>query len=144
MPPQHFTVLCHKVSLRRLLSRILLNKCFIVPVRHKANILTVLFMGVKKTVLLRQSTHLLLCQLSQGQTDMGKLLLGKLIEHIALILCLIQCLPHLPSAARFIPADPRVMPRHDLIAPKQPRPLVQLFKLHITVAVNTGIGRLAM
>ena len=71
MPSYDLPVLRHKIPRRHRFSCILFNKLFIVPVRYKTDILTVLLPGIVKTVLLRQFPHPVLCQFPQRETDMG-------------------------------------------------------------------------
>lgn len=67
-----------------------LHEAGVIAVRHKADILAVVLAGVDEMLLFRDLTHFGLVQPPQRQAHMGQLLLGQVIEHIALILALVQ------------------------------------------------------
>ena len=81
----HLAALIQKISGGVVLAGKLLHKAGVVAVRHKADILTVVLLGVDKAVLLRDLSHLGLVQRTQRQTDMRQLLLREVIQHIALV-----------------------------------------------------------
>ena len=110
----------------------------IVPVRHEADVLTVRLGGVYKALRLCQLPHLLLPQPTQRKQGVGQLLLGHGVEHVALILACVQ--PLFQQIAPVLLFDPGVMPGGDILAAQNPGPLHQLFKFHISVAVDAGIG----
>ena len=70
---------------------------------------------------------------------MRKLLLRQGIQNIALIFRRIQCF--FQNEFAVLPLDACIMPRHEAVAAENPCALVQGFKLHIAVAVNTRIRR---
>ena len=75
-----------------------LHKAGIVAVGHKADVLAVVFAGIDEMMLLGDGTHLGLVQGPQRQAHMSQLLLGEVVQHIALILALIQPLFEQPAA----------------------------------------------
>lgn len=75
----HLAAPIQKIPGRVVLAGKLLHKAGIVAVRHKADILTVVLLGVDKAVLLRDLSYLSLVQRTQRQTDMRQLLLREVI-----------------------------------------------------------------
>ena len=67
-----------------------------------------MLLGVDKAVLLRNLSHLGLVQRTQRQTDMRQLLLRKIIQHITLILALVQALFQQPAAGGCVLFHPGV------------------------------------
>ena len=67
--------------------------------------------GVDEMLLFRDLTHFGLVHGPQRQAHMGQLLLGQVIEHIALILTLVQPLFQQPAAGGLVLLHPGVMAR---------------------------------
>src|SRR5699024_9435819 len=88
----------HKVPGWEVPSRPPADEGGVVPVGHKADVLAVPLSGVDKAVLLRQAACLLLGEPTQRQQQPGELPLGEGVEHIALVLVLIQALFQKPPA----------------------------------------------
>ena len=76
---------------------------------------------------------------AKREVDMRELLLRQPIEHIALILPLIQRL--LQHIAAVYPRHTRVVPGHDHIAAQHLRALKKLAEFQIVVAVDAGVWR---
>ena len=74
---------------------------------------------------------------------MGQLLLGQVIEHIALILALVQPLFQQPAAGGLVLLHPGVMARDHILHAMALSPAEQVVELHIPVAVDAGVGRAA-
>ena len=92
MLAKHRAILCHKLSVRKFFSTIPLNKGCIIPVGHKTDILTVRLVGIDKIHFIRNLTDLRFAVIAKWKQRVGKLLLCQVVEHIALVLRLIQSL----------------------------------------------------
>ena len=138
-----FAVLVQKIACRVVLAGEVLHEAGVVAVRHKADILAVVLAGVDKMLLFRDLTHFGLVQPPQRQAHMGQLLLGQVIEHIALILTLVQPLFQQPAAGGLVLLHPGVVARDHIVQPVGLGPAEQVVELHILVAVDAGIGRAA-
>ena len=138
VPAQHGAAAVDEIAGRGGEPGVPLDHGGIVPVRHEADVLTVRLGGVYKALRLCQLPHLLLPQPTQRKQGVGQLLLGHGVEHVALILACVQ--PLFQQIAPVLLFDPGVMPGGDILAAQNPGPLHQLFKFHISVAVDAGIG----
>ena len=140
----HLPVGAHELPGRELLASPAADKGSVVPVGHKADVLAVPLAGIDKAVLLGQGPGLVFGQPPQGQQQPGKLPLGQGVEHIALVLVLIQALFQQPAARGFIPFHPGVVAcGHIGVADLLP-PAHELLKLDIPVAVHAGVGGFPM
>ena len=90
---EDFSLLIYEITRFGSLSGILFNKGRIIPVRHKADILAVRFIGIDKALLLCNLTDFFLGVGAKRKERMGKLILRHGVEYIALILGRIQPLP---------------------------------------------------
>ena len=81
-----------------MLSREVLHELGVIPVGHKADVLAVVLAGVDEVPLLRNLPHLGLVQAAQRQAYPGQLLLGEVVQHIALVFALVQSLFQEPAA----------------------------------------------
>ena len=117
------------------------QKCRVIAVRDKADVLTVMLPCVEKLLFLGDLTHFRLMQSAQREQCVGELLLCHRIQHIALILALIQRLLELPPSGFLIVLDARIMTGRNIITVQFPGTVIQPLKLEIPVAVNTGIRR---
>mgnify|MGYP000452965321 FL=1 len=86
----HLAALVQKITGGVALAGKALHKAGIVAVGHKADVLAVVFAGIDEMMLLGDGTYLGLVQGPQRQAHMSQLLLGEVVQHIALILALIQ------------------------------------------------------
>ena len=140
MGAHHLAALIQKIPGGVVLAGELLHKAGIVAVRHKADILTVVLLGVDKAVLLRDLSHLGLVQRTQRQTDMRQLLLRKVIQHIALILALVQALFQQPAAGGCVLFHPGIVAGDHILHAVLCSPVQQVAELHIFIAVDAGVG----
>ena len=144
MLAQLLAVPIYKISMRILLSRVLFNKRCIIAIRNKANILTVMLFCIQQAGFCCQLPHFRLVGIvPQRKNRMCKLLLCHGIQHITLVFRLVLRLFQQPSAPFCIVRNPCIVSGCNRIAAQQGSSLVQLFKLHISVAVNTRIRRFA-
>ena len=74
---------------------------------------------------------------------MGKLMLGQLIEDIALILVLVMAPQEKPAAGSFVIGNTGVMAGGNGIGAMLQCPVQQSAELDFPVAVDTGVGRAA-
>ena len=100
------------------LFHILLYKGKVIPVRHKANVLTVLPSCVYKAVIFCDFPYLRLCQLPKGKQYPGKLGLGEHIEKIALVFCVVLCPKQQIPSGGFVPTDAGIMAGGDHLTAK--------------------------
>ena len=117
------------------------QKCRIIAVRDKANVLTVMLPCIEKLLFLGDLTHFWLMQSAQREQCVGELLLCHRIQHIALILALIQRLFQLPPSGFLIVLNARIMTGRNIVALQLPGTVIQPLKLEIPVAVDAGIRR---
>ena len=99
-----------------------------------------MLLGVDKAVLLRDLSHLGLVQRPQRQADMCQLLLRKVIQHIALILALVQALFQQPAAGGCVLLHPGVVAGDHILHAVFLCPVQQVAELHIFIAVDAGVG----
>ena len=132
-----------EIARRVVLSGEILHKAGVVAVRHEADVLTVVLAGVHEVLLLSDGAHFALVQTTQRQADMSQLLLREVVEHIALVFALVQTLFEQPAARGLVLLHPGIMARDHMIQPVRFRPAKQVIELHISVAVDAGIGRTA-
>ena len=138
-----FAILVQKITCRVMLAGEVLHEAGVIAVRHKADILAVVLAGIDEMLLFRDFTHFGLVQPPQRQAHMGQLLLGQVIEHIALILALVQPLFQQPAAGGLVLLHPGVMARDHILHAMALSPAEQVVELHIPVAVDAGVGRAA-
>ena len=86
MTANNLALQVQKITLREGFPGIALQKRAIVPIGDKADILTVPFPGVDKTIFLSNFPNLRLCQITQRKLDMGQLLLIEAGQKVGLIL----------------------------------------------------------
>ena len=115
----------------------------VLPVGHEADILAVGFVGVDESVLLGDLPGMGLVVSAQGETGMGQLLLGQVVQYIALVLFRVQGFQQFVFAGRFIFPDAGVVAGDHAVAAQLPGPLVQSSEFQELVAVDTRIGRMA-
>ena len=120
-----------------------LHEAGIVAIGHEADVLTVVLAGVDESLLLGDGAHLALVQPAQRQTDVSQLRLREVVEHIALVLALVQPLFQQPAAGGLVLLHPGVVARDHIVQPVGLGPAEQVVELHILVAVDAGIGRAA-
>ena len=72
---------------------------------------------------------------------MGQRVLGKVVQHVALILGSVASTQKLPAPRRLIPAAPGIVARGHVIEPHFAPSLLQRFELERTIAIDAGIGR---
>ena len=144
MLSQHLAFCIHKISRRQHLICKSRNGPRIIPVRHKADILTVRLCCVDKTMFFGDLTDIFLPVFSQWKTYMCQLFLGQIVQHIRLILRRIQSLFQQIPATFIILFHTRIMPGHNKVPLQLVHPLKQFAKLQVTVTVDTWIGRTAV
>ena len=74
---------------------------------------------------------------------MGQRILGKMVQHVALVLGRVACPQKLPAPGRLVPTAPSVVPRGHVIEPHLAPALLQRLELQEPVAVDAGVGRAA-
>ena len=127
------------ISLRITVSAAKLYYPGIVTVRHKADILTVWFGGIYKTIGISDITNFRLYVSAERKLCSLKLLLSHGVEYITLVLALVKCLlKQESSVGSFL--YPCIMTCYDIITVKYLGTIKQLVKLHVPVAVYAGIG----
>ena len=99
-----------------------------------------MLLGVDKAVLLRDLAYLGLVQRTQRQADMRQLLLRKVIQHIALILALVQALFQQPAAGFCVLLHPGIVAGDHILHAVLCGPVQQVAELHIFIAVDAGVG----
>ena len=132
-----------EIARRVVLAGEILHKAGVVAIRHEADVLTVVLAGVHKVLLLSDGAHFALVQTTQRQADMSQLLLREVVEHIALVFVLVQTLFEQPAARGLVLLHPGIMARDHMIQSVRFCPAKQVIELHISVAVDAGIGRTA-
>ena len=78
------------------------DKGGIVPVGHKADVLALVLLGIDKPLLGGHGPDLVLGQPAQGEQAVAELVLGQVIQHIALVLLRVEGLVQQPPAAASI------------------------------------------
>ena len=99
--------------------------------------------GIDKFVLLRDLAHLGLVQAAQRQTDMRQLLLSEVVEHVALVLALVQPLFEQETAGGLVLLHPGIVARDHILHAVCPGPVQQMAELHIFIAVDAWVRRAA-
>ena len=102
-----------------------------------------MFAGIDEMMLLGDGTHLGLVQGPQRQAHMSQLLLGEVVQHIALILALIQPLFEQPAAGVRVLFHPGIVAGDHIFHAVGLRPAQQMVELHIFIAVDAGVRRAA-
>ena len=143
MGAHHPAVFVQKITCRVAFAGEVLHKAGIVAIRHKADILTVVLAGIDEFVLLRNLAHLGLVQAAQRQADMRQLLLGEVVEHVALVLALVQPLFEQETAGGLVLLHPGIVARDHILHAVCPGPVQQMAELHIFIAVDAGVRRAA-
>ena len=140
VPAQHMAFLIHKIA-RLQRDSLRAQEGHIVAVRDKADILTVGFIGVQQPGLSGAAANEGLVVISYRQQQMGELILGQLIQHIALVLAPVTT-PQQPVQICFrIVYHPGVVPCGDILIAQCHRPVQQRAELQAAVAVDAGVGR---
>ena len=88
-----------------------------------------------------QLAHLVLRQLAQRKQHVGQRILGKMVQHVALVLGRVARPQKLPAPGRLVPTAPCVVPRGHVIEPHLAPALLQCLELQEPVAVDAGVGR---
>ena len=82
-------------------------------------------------------------QAAQRQAYPGQLLLGEVVQHIALVFALVQSLFQEPAARGLVLLHPGIMARDHIVDAVGVGPAEQMVKFHVFVAVDAGVGRAA-
>ena len=143
MPPQHRAALVQDVSGRKGPSGPARQEGGVIPVRHKADILALLLLGGDEAALLRKAPHLRFGKLPQGKAQMGELPLAQGVEHIALILALIQGLAQFIAPGLPVLGDAGVMAGDKTVKAPLQGQVQQGPELQEVVTVDAGVGGLA-
>ena len=139
VPAQYMAFLVHKIA-RLQRDPLREQEGHIVAVRDKADILTVGFIGVQQPGLPGAAADEGLVVIPHRQQQMGELILGQLIQHIALILASVTA-PQQPVQACFLViCHPGVVPCGDVVIAQRHRPVQQRTELQAAVAVDAGVG----
>src|SRR4051794_17819305 len=91
-----------------LLPKIRIDKRRVIAVRHKANLLAIVFRGYGKPQLSCELAHFRFHKPSQRKSSARKLLLRQAEQEIRLILGSVYSGPHLVTVRIFVVADPRI------------------------------------
>ena len=139
MTAQHVALLVHEVAglQRHALSP---QERHIVAVGHEADILTVGLVGVQQSCLAGIVPDGGLVEIPHRQQQVGQLILGQLVQHIALILAAIRAPQQAIALRRRIIGDPGIVPRGNVVIPQRHRPIQQRAEFQAAVAVDTGVG----
>ena len=135
----HLAALVQKITGGVVLAGKALHKAGIVAVGHKADVLAVVFAGIDEMMLLGDGTHLGLVQGPQRQAHMSQLLLGEVVQHIALILALIQPLFEQPAAGVRVLFHPGIVAGDYIFHAVGLRPVQQMVELHVFITINAGV-----
>ena len=115
-----------------------LQKCFIIPIRHKTDVLAVSLIGNCQSDRACDHTHLFLLVSPHRHKRMLQLLLSQIVQHIGLILAL--CLgPEYRIPALIRPAYTGIMPGRDIVCPQLLRLLQHRTPFQIAVARDTRV-----
>ena len=99
MLPQDVALLVQKRPVGIGLSRVAADKGGIVPVGDEADVLALVLFRVDESLLGGDGPDLVLGQVPQGEQTVDKLVLGQVIQHIALVLLRVEGLVQQPPAA---------------------------------------------
>ena len=124
-------------------ARVALHEFHIIAIRHKAYVLAVMLSRITEALLLRDFSCLRFCEAPKRKHYSCKLLLREHIQHIALIFGWIRRLTQQISSLCLIIHHFYIVTRDDVIGAYLVRIIEQLIKLHISVAVYTGVWRAA-
>ena len=111
----------------------------IISIRHKADILAVLLFSGNQSCLFRQSADLGFGVVPQRKHGVGQLMLGEMVEHIALVLALIR------RFIKIVPASGLIVALADVMTGSQVRdiPFFSFFQqraeFQIPIALNARI-----
>ena len=141
MHSQLLSIQIHDGTILIMTSGVALQKCHIIAIRNKANILTVMLVRIQKSFPLCDLPHLGLAQLTQRQSDVRQLFLVQHVQHITLVFALIQSLFQQITSIFFY--DSRIMSRHHIVHLQFFCPLQQFFEFHIAIALNARIWGLS-
>ena len=139
VPAENAAAFVHKIAGLRLFAGAQLDDFRVIAIRHEADVLTVGLVGVDEIRLACQISCLGFPQLAEREERPRQPLLRHVVEHVALVLRLVERLAQLvlPVFKR----DARIVPGRDVVAAENFRPLIKLVELHIAVAVDAGVRR---
>ena len=86
MAAHHLPLGIQKIPGLQLLAGVGGEKSGVIPAGYEADVLTVVLAGVEKAVLFRQLPYLGLGEITQGEANLGQLLLAEAGEEIGLVL----------------------------------------------------------
>ena len=132
-------VFVDKVTRGAVVPREARDEARVVAVRHEADILAVRLVRVVKALLLCDAACLALVHRAERQACVRELLLCKRVEHVALVLALVERFFKEPAAVFLF--DARVVTGHDGVAAQNAGALVEPLELQIAVAVDAGVWR---
>ena len=129
--------LIYKIARLKAFAGVSFNKSGIISVRYKADILAIMLARIDQSLFFRHFPDLRLRHAAQGEQRMCKLLLRQAVEHITLVFLFIDGFFQEELSVLFF--DSGIVSGYNVIVIQLLCPLHQLFKLHITVTVDTRI-----
>ena len=142
--PQHLSLLIHKIAREGGSSDCPLNEGGIISVGDKADILTIMLVGIDQAVGLGQLANLGFLKTTQREKRMSQLLLGQHVEKIALILAAIQAALEQVPASGCVLFHPGIVAGGQVICSQDPDPVQQRTEFDGLVADRAGIGSTAI
>ena len=116
----------------------------IVAVGHEADVLALGLRRRDEAAGTGQLAHLAFGQLAQRKQHMGQRVLGKVVQHVALVLGGVACPQKLPASRGRIPPAPGVVPRGHVVEPQLAAALLERLELQEPIAGNARVGRAAL
>ena len=114
VPAEHMAILIDKVARGAVASCVARDKASVVAVRHEADVLTVRLVGVVEALFLRDAARLALVHRAERQARVRQLILRERVEHVALVLALIERFFEQPPPVFLL--DARVVAGHNGVA----------------------------
>ena len=114
VPAEHTAAFIDKVARGAVAACVARDKACVVAVRHKADILTVRLVRVVEALLLRDAARLALVHRAERHACMRELLLCERVEHVALVLALIERFFEQPPPVFLL--DARIVAGHNGVA----------------------------
>ena len=103
-----------EIARRVVLAGEILHKAGVVAVRHEADVLTVRLVGVVEALFLRDAARLALVHRAERQARVRQLILRERVEHVALVLALIERFFEQPPPVFLL--DARIVAGHNGVA----------------------------
>ena len=133
----------HELAVGVRLSGVLLDEVRVLARRHEADVLALVLLRILEAAFFRDDPGVCLAHGAQREADARELLLGQVVEHVALVLLKERRFLEFPAAGLLVVFDPRVMAGDDEFATELVRLAEEFLELQVPVTVDAGVRRAA-